>query len=67
MGNPVIAEVLRGDRVELTHRGAGAVVDATGAIVMAFGDIERPVYPRSASRRCRPCRCSRAAPQTASA
>ncbi|MFY9970193.1 MAG: asparaginase, partial [Roseiarcus sp.] len=48
MGNPVIAEVLRGDRVESAHRGAGAVVDATGAIVMAFGDIERPVYPRSA-------------------
>ncbi len=48
MSNPVIAEVLRGDRVESAHRGAGAVVDASGAIVMAFGDVERPVYPRSA-------------------
>jgi L-asparaginase II len=48
MSNPVIAEALRGDRVESVHRGAGAVVDAGGTIVMAFGDIERPVYPRSA-------------------
>jgi L-asparaginase II len=48
MTNPVIAEVLRGERVESSHRGAGAVVDADGAIVMTFGDIERPVYPRSA-------------------
>jgi L-asparaginase II len=48
MSNPVIAEALRGDRVESAHRGAGAVVDASGAIVTSFGDIERPVYPRSA-------------------
>jgi L-asparaginase II len=48
MTNPVIAEVLRGERVESSHRGAGAVVDADGATVMMFGDIERPVYPRSA-------------------
>ncbi|MBV8106778.1 MAG: asparaginase, partial [Hyphomicrobiales bacterium] len=48
MSNPVIAEVVRGDRVESAHRGAGVVVDASGAIVLAFGDIERPVYPRSA-------------------
>jgi L-asparaginase II len=48
MSNPVIAEALRGDQVESAHRGAGAVVDGSGAIVMAFGDVERPVYPRSA-------------------
>jgi L-asparaginase II len=48
MSNPVIAEALRGDRVESAHRGAGAVVDSSGAIVTTFGDIERPVYPRSA-------------------
>jgi len=48
MSNPVVAEALRGGRVESAHRGSGAVVDADGAIVMAFGDIERPVYPRSA-------------------
>ena len=48
MSNPVIVEAWRGDRVESAHRGAGAVIDASGAIVLAFGEIERPVYPRSA-------------------
>ncbi len=48
MTNPVVIEVLRGDRVESAHRGAAAVVDADGKIVFAFGDIDRPVYPRSA-------------------
>ena len=48
MSNPVIAEAMRGGRVESAHRGSGAVVDADGAVVMTFGDIERPVYPRSA-------------------
>jgi L-asparaginase II len=48
MSNPLIVEAWRGDRVESAHRGAGAVIDASGAIVLAFGEIERPVYPRSA-------------------
>ncbi len=48
MTNPVVVEVLRGERVESVHRGAGAVVDADGRIVLAFGDVDRPVYPRSA-------------------
>ncbi len=48
MSNPVVVEVTRGPRVESFHRGSGAVVDADGAIVFAFGDIERPIYPRSA-------------------
>jgi L-asparaginase II len=48
MSNPVVVEVLRGDRVESAHRGAGAVVDADGRIAFAFGDVDRPVYPRSA-------------------
>ncbi len=48
MNNPVVAEVVRGNRVESAHRGAVAVVDAQGRIVFAFGDVERPVYPRSA-------------------
>jgi L-asparaginase II len=46
--NPVIVEVLRGGRVESTHRGSGAVVAADGGVVFAFGDIARPIYPRSA-------------------
>jgi L-asparaginase II len=48
MGNPVLVEVLRGALVESRHRGAVAVVDAGGASVLALGDVERPVYPRSA-------------------
>ena len=48
MSNPVIVEVTRGGAVESAHRGAGAVVDGDGGIVFAFGDIERPVFPRSA-------------------
>ena len=46
--NPVLVEVYRGDTVESAHRGAVAVVDADGACVLALGDIERPVFPRSA-------------------
>jgi L-asparaginase II len=48
MSNPVLVEALRGGAVESAHRGAVAVVDADGAIVAAIGDIERPVFPRSA-------------------
>ena len=48
MANPVTVEATRGNRIESAHRGAGAVVDADGRVVLAFGDAERPVYPRSA-------------------
>lgn len=46
--NPVLVEVLRGDAVESRHAGALAIVDASGALHTALGDIERPVFPRSA-------------------
>jgi L-asparaginase II len=46
--NPVLVEVLRGAHVESRHCGAVAVVDADGAVVCALGDIERPIFPRSA-------------------
>ncbi len=48
MANPVVVEATRGARVESAHRGAGAVVDADGASVLAFGDVDTPVFPRSA-------------------
>ena len=48
MANPIVVEVTRGPLVESRHRGAGAVVDPGGAAVFSFGDVERPVYPRSA-------------------
>jgi L-asparaginase II len=48
MANPVVVEATRGDRIESVHCGAGAVVDADGAVAMAFGDAERAIYSRSA-------------------
>ena len=46
--NPVLVEALRGAAVESAHRGAIAVLDAEGAVVAQLGDIDRPVFPRSA-------------------
>jgi len=46
--NPVLVEALRGDTVESAHRGALAVFDADGACVASLGDIERPIFGRSA-------------------
>ena len=48
MSNPVLIEVLRGSVVESRHRGAVSVVDGDGNSVLTIGDIERPVFPRSA-------------------
>ena len=48
MINPVIADVTRGGIVESRHRGAYAVVDASGHVVAAEGGIAAAVYPRSA-------------------
>ncbi len=45
---PVLVEAHRGGIVESFHRGSVAVVDAAGAVHTAWGDIERPVFPRSA-------------------
>lgn len=46
--NPVLVEVTRGNAVESVHRGALVVVDADGAVLAALGDIDGPVFPRSA-------------------
>jgi L-asparaginase II len=48
MENPVLVEAMRGGRVESWHRGAVAVSDVEGRLVLALGDVQRPVYPRSA-------------------
>jgi L-asparaginase II len=47
LANPVLIEITRGDLVESVHRGAIAIVDAAGKSVLALGDVETPVYPRS--------------------
>jgi L-asparaginase II len=47
MPNPVIAEVTRGGMVESRHTGAYAVMDASGKLVAAGGDIAEAAFPRS--------------------
>lgn len=48
MNNPVLVEVTRGGIAESRHTGAVAVIDADGGVVLAIGDIDQPVFPRSA-------------------
>lgn len=48
MSNPLLVEITRGGIVESGHTGAFAVVDSEGSVVLAMGDIERPIFPRSA-------------------
>jgi L-asparaginase II len=46
--NPILAEMTRGNWVENRHRGAFAVVDDKGTLIASAGDIDRPIFPRSA-------------------
>lgn len=46
--DPILVEVTRGDMVESRHRGAAAIVDSDGRVISVWGDIETPVYSRSA-------------------
>lgn len=46
----MFVEVTRGDVVESAHRVAAAAVDGDGRVVFAAGDVERPVYLRSAAK-----------------
>jgi L-asparaginase II len=48
MANPVLVEVMRGDIVESRHRGAFIVMDGDGGILASEGDVDQPVFPRSA-------------------
>jgi L-asparaginase II len=45
---PVLVEVTRGGMVESRHRAIACVVDADGRVLRHWGDVERPVYARSA-------------------
>lgn len=45
---PVLVEIWRGQMVESRHHATIAVVDAHGGIVHAWGDVQRPIYGRSA-------------------
>ena len=44
----LLAEILRGGRVESRHTGAFVVADTDGRIVLSGGDAERAIFPRSA-------------------
>ncbi|NGP18646.1 asparaginase [Devosia aurantiaca] len=46
--NPILAEAVRGNWVENRHRGAFIIVDDQGTVIASNGDVERPVFPRSA-------------------
>ena len=46
--NPVLVNRWRGNAIESRHRGAVAVVDAEGRLVLSLGDVQRGVFPRSA-------------------
>jgi L-asparaginase II len=48
MANPVLVEVLRGDLVESRHEGSVAVFDDAGKPLLSIGDVDQPVFPRSA-------------------
>lgn len=48
MTTPVLVEVLRGGTTESFHRGSLAVVDPAGQVLASLGEIDRPVFPRSA-------------------
>ena len=47
---PLVIEVRRGGAVESTHLVDIAVVDSDGRLILGYGDIERPVFPRSAMK-----------------
>ena len=46
--DPLVIECSRGPAVESMHLVDAAIVDASGKLVEAWGDVERMVYPRSA-------------------
>ena len=47
---PDLVHALRGSTLESRHSGAFAIVDADGALVQSLGDVDRPIFPRSACK-----------------
>jgi len=46
----VLAEVVRSGFVESRHRGSVVVLDASGAVSHATGDVTSPIFPRSSNK-----------------
>lgn len=45
--NPVLVNRWRGNAIENRHRGAVAVMESSGRVYAALGDVQRAVFPRS--------------------
>ena len=45
--NPVLINRWRGNAIESRHRGAVAIVDSSGRLMGALGDVQRSIFPRS--------------------
>ncbi|MFG2653207.1 asparaginase [Streptomyces sp. NPDC048436] len=48
--SPVLAEVVRSGFVEGRHRGSLVLLAADGSVELAMGDVNAPVFPRSANK-----------------
>jgi L-asparaginase II len=48
--NPVIAEVVRSGFVEGHHYGSVIAIDEDGTTVLALGDVDSPIFPRSSNK-----------------
>src|SRR4051794_27552353 len=48
MQAPLVIEVVRGDMVESRHLVSVAVADAAGKLALRLGDVDAPVFARSA-------------------
>jgi len=46
--NPIFTEEARGSHRENFHRGSAVIVDTKGHIIHSWGDVDRPIYGRSA-------------------
>ncbi len=50
LGGVAAVEIRRGENVESWHRIAACASDASGSVLLAMGEIDRPVYLRSAAK-----------------
>jgi L-asparaginase II len=47
---PVLVELVRSGLVESTHTGSLVALRPDGSVVLALGEVDRPVYPRSSNK-----------------
>ena len=47
---PVVAHVVRSGFVESVHHGSVVALDASGVPLLAIGDVEGPMFPRSSAK-----------------